>query len=71
MAEHDYAHFAEMDLRRTGAARLNQTQRRPMETMLASSDFDTIEKIDPFTQMKTNPGPHARGRGRGGRGRRR
>lgn len=44
-----------MDLARTGAARLNQTQRRPMETMLACSDFDRIEEIDPFTQMASNP----------------
>jgi hypothetical protein len=32
--------------------------------MKQSSDFDKIEKIDPFTQMKTNPGAHARGRRR-------
>jgi hypothetical protein len=55
MAEHNTAHYAEMDLRRTGAARLNQTQRRTEGLMRMSSDFDTIEKIDPFTQMETNP----------------
>ena len=65
---HNDAHYAEMDLKRSADARQNQTQTRTEGLMKVSSDFDTIEKIDPFTQMKTNPGAHARG---GGRGRRR
>lgn len=55
MPEHDYAAYAEMDLARTGAARQNQTQERPTGLMKMSSDFDTIEEINPFTQMSDNP----------------
>jgi len=55
MTEHNEAANAERDLRRTADARQNQTQSRPVGIMRKSSDFDTIENIDPFTQMESNP----------------
>jgi len=54
MAKQDYAHYAEMDLRRAAAARDNQTQTRTEGLMKRSSDFDQMV-LDPFTQMSTNP----------------
>ena len=38
-----------------GPARENPTQSRLVGDFLIKSDFDTIEEIDPFTQMASNP----------------
>lgn len=55
MTDHDYARYAEMDLRRQAPARNNQTQTRPMGLFEESSDFDRIEEVNPFTRMASNP----------------
>ena len=55
MTERNNAHYAQQDLARTGPARNNQTQTRPMLLFETSSDFDRIEEINPFTQMASNP----------------
>ncbi len=39
----------------TGPARQNPTQSRLVGDFLIKSDFNTIEEIDPFTQMDSNP----------------
>lgn len=38
-----------------GSSRENPTQSRLVGDFLISSDFNTIEEIDPFTQMGHNP----------------
>ncbi len=55
MAERDYAHYAQMDLKRSAAARENQTQEREVGLMMVLNDFDHFDQIDPFTQMASNP----------------
>ena len=50
----DYAHYAEMDLKRSASARENQTQDRETGLMKRSSDFDKVVE-DQFTKMSSNP----------------
>ena len=66
MADHDYAKYAEMDLKRSAPARNNQTQSRVSPNFLESSDFDAV-KLHPHEGLKSNPGYHGPSRGRGRR----
>lgn len=55
MPEHDYARYAERDLKRSAAAHQNETQSRTTGMFMESSDFDSYDEIDRFTQMASNP----------------
>lgn len=43
------------DLSQRAPARLNETQKREVGMPLIASDYDTIEEVNPFTQMESNP----------------
>ncbi len=59
MADHDYAKYAEMDLRRSAPARNNQTQTHVSPNFMASSDLDEME-FHPHGGLESNPATSAK-----------